>query len=78
MPFAMLKEQNWPVSVEMQFLAGLEGGKSRPTGNRCSPGTGDGLTICGTGSHTSVSLGSGSFCAVAVNSIEDKTPNTFC
>ncbi len=38
-PRTMLKEQNWPISVEMQFLAGLETGKSRPTGNMCSPGT---------------------------------------
>lgn len=32
------KEQNWPVSVEMQFLADLGDGK-RSTGNMCSPGT---------------------------------------
>lgn len=38
-PRKMLKEQNWPISVEMQFLAGVEEGKSRPTGNMCSPGT---------------------------------------
>lgn len=38
-PKTMLKEQNWPISVEMQFLAGIEEGKSRPTGNMCSPGT---------------------------------------
>lgn len=38
-PRTMLKEQNWPISVEMQFLAGLGDGKSRPTGNMCSPGT---------------------------------------
>ncbi|MNQ99675.1 hypothetical protein D3C85_1154220 [compost metagenome] len=35
----MLKEQDWPISVEMQFLGGLGDGKSRPTGNMCSPGT---------------------------------------
>ena len=35
----MPKEQNWPISIEMQFLAGLGDGKSRPTGNMCSPGT---------------------------------------
>jgi hypothetical protein len=35
----MPKEQNWPISVEMQFLAGLGDGKPRPTGNMCSPGT---------------------------------------
>ncbi len=38
-PKTMLKEQNWPISVEMQFLGGLEKGKERPTGNMCSPGT---------------------------------------
>lgn len=38
-PHTILKEQNWPVSVEMQFLAGLGDGKPRPTGNMCSPGT---------------------------------------
>jgi hypothetical protein len=38
-PRSMLKEQNWPISVEMQFLAGLDDGNPRPTGNMCSPGT---------------------------------------
>lgn len=38
-PRSMPKEQNWPISVEMQFLAGLLDGKPRPTGNMCSPGT---------------------------------------
>lgn len=38
-PRTMLKEQNWPISVEMQFLAGLGDGNPRPTGNMCSPGT---------------------------------------
>ena len=38
-PRTMPKEQDWPISVEMQFLAGLPDGKSRPTGNMCSPGT---------------------------------------
>ena len=38
-PRTMPKEQNWPISVEMQFLGGLEEGRSRPTGNMCSPGT---------------------------------------
>lgn len=38
-PRSMPKEQNWPISVEMQFLAGLGDGKLRPTGNMCSPGT---------------------------------------
>lgn len=31
-------EQNWPISVEMQYLADLGDGK-RTTGNMCSPGT---------------------------------------
>ena len=38
-PHTILKEQDWPISVEMQFLAGLGDGKPRPTGNMCSPGT---------------------------------------
>lgn len=38
-PRTMLKEQDWPISVEMQLLAGLGDGKPRPTGNMCSPGT---------------------------------------
>ena len=38
-PRTMPKEQNWPISVEMQFLAGLGDGKPRPTGNMYSPGT---------------------------------------
>jgi hypothetical protein len=38
-PRTMPKEQDWPISVEMQFLAGLGDGQPRPTGNMCSPGT---------------------------------------
>lgn len=38
-PRTMPKEQDWPISIEMQFLGGLSDGKSRPTGNMCSPGT---------------------------------------
>ena len=38
-PYTILKEQDWPISVEMQFLAGVEEGVDRPTGNMCSPGT---------------------------------------
>lgn len=38
-PRTMPKEQDWPISVEMQFLAGLDDGNPRPTGNMCSPGT---------------------------------------
>ncbi len=38
-PRTILKEQDWPVSVEFQLLAALPDGKPRPTGNMCSPGT---------------------------------------
>ncbi len=38
-PETILKEQDWPLSVEYQMLAEAEPGKSRPTGNMCSPGT---------------------------------------
>jgi hypothetical protein len=38
-PKTILKEQDWPISVEMQLLAEVEPGQSRPTGNMCSPGT---------------------------------------
>jgi Domain of Unknown Function (DUF1080) len=38
-PRTMPKEQDWPISVEMQFLGGLGDGKPRPTGSMCSPGT---------------------------------------
>lgn len=38
-PNTMPKEQDWPISIEMQFLAGLADGKPRSTGNMCSPGT---------------------------------------
>jgi hypothetical protein len=38
-PRTMPKEQDWPISVEMQFLAEVNKGESRPTGNMCSPGT---------------------------------------
>lgn len=38
-PRSMPEEQNWPISIEMQFLAGLGDGNPRPTGNMCSPGT---------------------------------------
>jgi hypothetical protein len=38
-PRTILKEQDWPISVEMQFLAGTGDGQARPTGNMCSPGT---------------------------------------
>ena len=38
-PRSMLKNQDWPISVEMQLLAGITEGEDRPTGNMCSPGT---------------------------------------
>lgn len=38
-PYTMPKEQDWPISVEMQLLGALGDGKPRPTGNMCSPGT---------------------------------------
>ncbi len=38
-PRTMPVNQDWPISVEMQFLGGLGDGKARPTGNMCSPGT---------------------------------------
>jgi len=38
-PETILKEQDWPISVEYQMLASAGDGKPRPTGNMCSPGT---------------------------------------
>ncbi|RNI31395.1 3-keto-disaccharide hydrolase [Rufibacter latericius] len=38
-PESILKEQDWPISVEFQLLADAGDGKPRPTGNMCSPGT---------------------------------------
>ncbi|MCP8898267.1 3-keto-disaccharide hydrolase [Gilvimarinus xylanilyticus] len=38
-PDTILKEQDWPISVEYQMLADRGDGKPRPTGNMCSPGT---------------------------------------
>lgn len=38
-PKTILKDQNWPISIELQFLAGLPDGKPRPTGCVCTPGT---------------------------------------
>lgn len=38
-PKTILKEQDWPISVEYQMLADAEDGNPRPTGNMCSPGT---------------------------------------
>jgi hypothetical protein len=38
-PETMLPDQEFPISLEVQFLGGLSDGNSRPTGNMCSPGT---------------------------------------
>ena len=38
-PKSILKEQDWPISVEFQLLAEAKEGEPRPTGNMCSPGT---------------------------------------
>jgi len=38
-PDTMPPEQDFPISVEFQFLGGLGDGKPRPTGSMCSPGT---------------------------------------
>jgi hypothetical protein len=38
-PQTMTKEQDFPISIEAQFLGGLSDGKPRPTANMCSPGT---------------------------------------
>lgn len=38
-PYTMPPEQDFPISLEVQFLGGLEEGVPRPTANMCSPGT---------------------------------------
>jgi hypothetical protein len=38
-PWTMNVEQDWPRSIEMQFLANKADGSKRTTGNMCSPGT---------------------------------------
>jgi hypothetical protein len=38
-PNTIKKGQDWPISIEYQMLARRDDGKSRPTGNMCSPGT---------------------------------------
>jgi ABC-type molybdate transport system substrate-binding protein len=38
-PETMLRDQDFPISIEVQFLGGLGDGKPRATGNVCSPGT---------------------------------------
>jgi hypothetical protein len=38
-PATMGIDQDFPISIEVQFLGGLSDGNERPTGNMCSPGT---------------------------------------
>ena len=38
-PKTMLRDQDFPISIEMQFLGGLGDGRPRSTANMCSPGT---------------------------------------
>lgn len=38
-PGEMNLDQEFPVSIEAQFLGGLGDGRARPTGNLCTPGT---------------------------------------
>lgn len=38
-PETMPPAQDFPISLEMQFLGGLADGEARPTGNLCTPGT---------------------------------------
>lgn len=38
-PNTILKDQDWPISVEYQILARIDDDQPRPTGNMCSPGT---------------------------------------
>jgi len=38
-PESMLLDQEFPISLEVQLLGGLERGVERPTGNLCTPGT---------------------------------------
>jgi hypothetical protein len=38
-PKTMLKDQDFPISIEVQLLGGLSDGKPRGTANLCTPGT---------------------------------------
>jgi hypothetical protein len=38
-PETMPRGQDFPISIEFQFLGGLSDGNPRPTGSMCSPGT---------------------------------------
>ena len=35
----MMKDQDFPISIEVQLLGGLSDGKPRSTANLCTPGT---------------------------------------
>jgi hypothetical protein len=45
-PATMRRDQDFPISIEVQFLGGLGNGRPRSTANMCSPGTQ--VTIGGT------------------------------
>lgn len=38
-PRSMPRDQDFPISLELQFLGGLGDGRPRPTANLCTPGT---------------------------------------
>jgi hypothetical protein len=38
-PKTMLKDQDFPISIEVQLLGGLSNGRARSTANLCTPGT---------------------------------------
>ena len=38
-PKTMVKDQDFPISIEVQLLGGLGDGQPRPTANLCTPGT---------------------------------------
>lgn len=38
-PRSMLKDQDFPISIEVQLLGGMSNGKPRSTANLCTPGT---------------------------------------
>lgn len=38
-PHSMRRDQDFPISIELQLLGGLGDGRPRPTANMCSPGT---------------------------------------
>jgi hypothetical protein len=38
-PATMMQDQDFPISIEVQFLGGTGGAAPRPTANLCTPGT---------------------------------------